>query len=202
MAVKRGVVVVTTGFLMGALFLGLPTFSSVLFESSTPAANERLERYFARWWEAPVAVKALLHADMVLGLIALCLKFAEWSDVAFYFDGMSILAFVVCVSLYVGVLVPGLRDLNPHSSMSGRSFFTSLYYRVDRGTTKTFTEDVPMNRQEHIAVLAASCVIALAALILVLILQAGEWYSIEQVRKLEEEVWRKEQEELKTSKQE
>ena len=49
----------------GTLLLGVPTLSNMLFQGRpTTAAYDQAERYFARWWNAPHAVKALLHGSV------------------------------------------------------------------------------------------------------------------------------------------
>lgn len=97
------------------------------------------------------------------------------------------MALVGCVAFYVAVLVPGLRDLNPQSQMSAKSFFEKVFRGAAQkvedvaGSNKFLSKISVDEKSEKLGVLAAACVLCIVLLGLVISLQAGEWYATEKV---------------------
>lgn len=46
--------------------------------------------YYQTWWDAPVGVKALLHAAAFAPIGALILKLNAWTESAIFFDGSAL----------------------------------------------------------------------------------------------------------------
>lgn len=89
-------------FLLGIVFVCQIPDIPLLYRATTPAALENAYTFYLMWFDAPRAVKAVLHAALGLPLLPLIAKLNGWSESAVFFDGSSLGEWV---GLVVGVLV-------------------------------------------------------------------------------------------------
>jgi hypothetical protein len=67
----------------------------LLYSHSPPAdALSKAYQYYQTWYDAPVGVKALLHAAAIAPVIALAMKLNAWTESALFFDGSSLGRFI------------------------------------------------------------------------------------------------------------
>ena len=62
----------------------------VLFVPLTDRATDDALAFYATFYRAPGAVKALLHAVMGMGILGLVGKLHRWDESAMFFDGTSL----------------------------------------------------------------------------------------------------------------
>ncbi|PPQ94630.1 hypothetical protein CVT25_009361 [Psilocybe cyanescens] len=111
-------------------------------------------QFYTTFFNAPPAIKALLHGMVGIGLIGFLAKLHKWTESAVFFDGSSLAAYVFAIVVYLTVTVNALRTI------------------VDPVKNEESREDQIMAMR----VLAAANVIIIASLGFILLLQAGqEW---------------------------
>jgi len=111
-------------------------------------------QFYTTFFNAPPAIKALLHGMVGVGLIGCFSKLQKWDQSAMFFDGSSLAVYVFGIVVYLTVTINCLRTIvNPIKDVDTR-------------------EDQVM----AMSVLSAGNVIIIIALVLILALQAGqEW---------------------------
>ena len=77
-------------FLLGIVFVCQIPDIPLLYRAPTPAALENAYTFYLMWFDAPRAVKAVLHAALGLPLLPLIAKLNGWSESAVFFDGSSL----------------------------------------------------------------------------------------------------------------
>jgi hypothetical protein len=77
-------------FLLGLVFVCQIPDIPLLYRPITPAALENAYTFYLMWYDAPRAVKAVLHVALGLPLLPLIAKLNGWSESAVFFDGSSL----------------------------------------------------------------------------------------------------------------
>ncbi|KAG8930446.1 hypothetical protein FRC03_008846 [Tulasnella sp. 419] len=154
MGFRHAVVLSTSSFFLGVLFITFNVDYRLLWVAPTPEAAQAASQYYLTFYNAPTAVKNLLHSLMGVGLIGLISKLHKWDDSAMFFDGASLVAFLAAVVLYLSVTIPGLRTI------------------VEPLETETESD-----RIETLRVIGAGNTMAIVCLIGVLAMQAGQEYA-------------------------
>jgi len=111
--------------------------------------------FYTTFFNAPPAIKMLLHSMMGVGLVGIFLKLHKWDESAIFFDGSALGAFICAIALYLSVTLPSLRTI------------------VDPVKDVDTRED----RIEAMRILAASNTIIVVLLGAILVLQGGQEYS-------------------------
>jgi len=109
-------------------------------------------QFYTTFFNAPPAIKALLHGMVGVGLIGFISKLHHWDESAMYFDGGRLAAYMFGVVVYLTVTINSLRTIvNPVENVDTRE-----------------------DQIEAMRVLSAGNVIMVACLALILVLQAGQ----------------------------
>jgi hypothetical protein len=80
----------SVSFLLGIVFVCQIPDIPLLYRSLTPDALDNAYTFYLMWFDAPRAVKAVLHAALGLPLLPLIAKLNGWSESAVFFDGSSL----------------------------------------------------------------------------------------------------------------
>ncbi|KAG6333542.1 hypothetical protein ID866_5553 [Astraeus odoratus] len=154
MGFRQGAVLASSSFFLGVLFICFFVDYRILHQPLTDEIVEDGFRFYATFFTAPPAIKALLHGLMGVGILGLIAKLHAWTDSAILFDGSSLAGFIFAVAVYLTVTIPGLR------------------------TIVTPTEvDTRADRIEAMRVLAAGNTIMMVVLGAILALQGGQEYA-------------------------
>jgi len=169
MGFRHAAVLSSVSFILGIIFICFNVDHRVLY--AAPLTDKIVDdgfEFYTTFYNAPLAVKALLHAVMGMGLLGLIAKLHAWDESAIFFDGSSLASFMFGVILYASVTVPALRLI----------------------VTPT-EEDSRGDRVESLRILAAGNTLIAICLVGVLVLQAGQEYAkraeAASLRKIEEE---------------
>ncbi|KAF7317921.1 hypothetical protein MKEN_00880200 [Mycena kentingensis (nom. inval.)] len=141
-------------FFLGVLFICFNIDYRVLW---VPLSDETVQdgfQFYTTFYNAPPAIKALLHGMIGVVLIGLLSKLHAWDDSAMFFDGSCIAVVVFGIAVYATVVIPMLRTI-----------VTPL-----ESETRT-------DRIDAMTILSAANIIIMACLGLVLLLQAGQEYA-------------------------
>ncbi|KAN0088558.1 Shr3 amino acid permease chaperone [Tylopilus felleus] len=68
-------------------------------------------QFYATFFNAPPAIKALLHGFIGVGLTGLVAKLLQWDESAIFFDGTSLAAYLFAISVYLAVTIQCLRTI-------------------------------------------------------------------------------------------
>jgi len=118
--------------------------------------------FYTTFYEAPLAIKALIHAVMGLGVISIVGKLHRWDESAVFFDGSSLALFIAGIIIYLSVTIPTLQTIvNPIIIPEQQQHDTA----------------VVSDQREAIGVLSAGNTLIIGCLIGVLGLQAGQEYA-------------------------
>ena len=176
-------------------------FPLLYFSSLADSSIDAAERFYLSLFNAPLAVTALLHGMMGLGIIGLVAKLHRWNEMAKYFDGGSLALFMGAVCMYLGVAVPNLRLISDPTNMrlllssSIQTQRQSQLEAFEKGESTFKPSDGPMTQDEKVAairIVSASNTICAVLLFGVLVLQISEWY-LERQEAVEAEKRRKQQ---------
>ncbi|KAJ7050577.1 Shr3 amino acid permease chaperone [Mycena amicta] len=154
MGFRQAAVLGPVCFFLGVLFICLNIDYRVLWGGLTEETVQDGFQFYTTFFNAPPAIKALLHGMIgvvVLGLIA---KLHAWDDSAMFFDGSSIATTIFALAVYITVVVPMLRTI-----------------------VTPQTGDSRQDQIEALTILSAANIIIMACLGLVLLLQAGQEYA-------------------------
>ncbi|EST06363.1 Shr3 amino acid permease chaperone [Kalmanozyma brasiliensis GHG001] len=186
MGFRSGFVISSTSFLFGIIFIAsIYDFPLLYFSDLTDGSIEAAERFYLSLFNAPLAVTALLHGMMGLGIIGLVAKLHRWNEIAKYFDGGSLALFMGAVCMYLGVAVPNLRliaDPTNEKLVWNSAIATQRQSQLEayeKGTSSFKPSDGPMTHDEKVSairIISASNTICIVLLSGVLILQVTEWY--------------------------
>ncbi|KAH9479620.1 hypothetical protein JR316_0008215 [Psilocybe cubensis] len=154
MGFKEAAILTPVSFFLGVLFICFNIDHRLLWGEITEEVVEDGLQFYATFFNAPPAIKALLHGMVGIGLIGFLAKLHKWTESAVFFDGSSLAAYVFAIVVYLTVNINSLRTIvDPVQNVESR-------------------EDQVMAMR----VLAAGNVIIIASLGLILLLQAGqEW---------------------------
>ncbi|KAJ9477686.1 Secretory component protein SHR3 [Pseudozyma hubeiensis] len=186
MGFRSGFVISSTSFLFGVIFIAsIYDFPLLYFSNLSDSAVEAAERFYLSIFNAPLAVTALLHGMMGLGVIGLIAKLHRWNEMAKYFDGGSLALFMGAICMYLGVAVPNLRliaDPTNERLVWNSAIATQRQSQLEayeKGESDFKPSDGPMTQDEKVAairIVSASNTICIILLVGVLVLQISEWY--------------------------
>ncbi|KAF7971289.1 hypothetical protein HWV62_21544 [Athelia sp. TMB] len=158
MGFRGALVLAATSFFMGARsgvqFICFNVDYRLLYTELTDEAVTDGFQFYATFFNAPPAIKALLHGMIGVGILALLAKIHTWDESAMFFDGSSLVAYIFALSVYATVSIPSLRTI-----------------------VEPLEVDTREDQIEAIRVLAASNTIIIVLLAGVLLLQGGEEYA-------------------------
>lgn len=186
MGFRSGFVISSTSFLFGVIFIAsIYDFPLLYFSDLSDSAVEAAERFYLSLFNAPLAVTALLHGMMGLGVIGLIAKLHRWNEMAKYFDGGSLVLFIGSICMYLGVSVPNLRLISDPTNerlVWNSAIGTQRQSQLEafnKGESDFKPSDGAMTPDEKVAairIISASNTICVVLLTGVLILQISEWY--------------------------
>jgi len=154
MTFKQAAVLAPVCFFLGVLFICMNVDHRTLWGPLTDDAVADATHFYTTFYNAPQAIKALLHGMIGVGLVGLLAKMFKWDDSALFFDGSSLAAYVFAIVVYLTVTVASLRTV----------------------VTPLAGVETAGDQVMALRVLAAGHAIIIACLGLVLLLQGGqEW---------------------------
>ncbi|KAF9523052.1 Shr3 amino acid permease chaperone [Crepidotus variabilis] len=153
MSFKQAAILAPVSFFLGVLFICFNVDHRVLWGIVDDEVIKDGFQFYTTFFNAPPAIKALLHGMFVVGLLGLVAKLHKWNESAVFFDGTSLAAYVFGVVVYLSVTINALRTI----------------------VTPT-EEDTQEDRVSALSVLSAGNVIMIGCFTFILLLQAGqEW---------------------------
>ncbi|KAL0953420.1 hypothetical protein HGRIS_004657 [Hohenbuehelia grisea] len=159
MSFRQAAVLAPISFFLGVLFICFNVDHRILFVQKTEEAIQDGFQFYTTFFNAPPAIKALLHALVGVGVIGLLSKLHKWDDSAMFFDGSSLAAYVFSIAVYLTVTIPTLRTI----------------------VTPVPNVDTFEDRVEALGVLSAGNVIIALCFGGILALQAGQEYALRNV---------------------
>ncbi|TFY80954.1 hypothetical protein EWM64_g3059 [Hericium alpestre] len=111
MGFRQAAVLSSVCFFLGVLFACFNVDHRVLFVTLSDETVEDGFQFYTTFFNAPPAIKALLHGMMGVTVLALIGKVHKWDESAMFFDGGSLVIFIFCISVYTAVVVPALRTV-------------------------------------------------------------------------------------------
>jgi len=167
MGFRQGAVLASCSFFLGVLFICFFIDYRILHKELTQDVIEDGFQFYATFFNAPPAIKALLHGFIGVGIIGLIAKLHKWDEAALFFDGSSLAAYIFAVAVYLSVSIPSLRTVVTPADV-----------------------DTLEDRIEAMRVLSAGNTIMMLILGSVLILQGGQEYArraeLRELAKIEE----------------
>jgi len=154
MGFRQAAVLSSACFILGILFINFTVDHKLLFSKFTEQDVEDGFFYYTTFYNAPPAIKALLHAIIGMGLVGLISKLHKWDESAMFFDGSSLAGYLFGIALYLSVTIPALRTIVTPVEVDTRE-----------------------DRIEAMRVLAAGNTIITLLLGAILALQAGQEYA-------------------------
>ncbi|KAJ7074919.1 Shr3 amino acid permease chaperone [Mycena belliarum] len=154
MGFRQAAVLGPVCFFLGVLFICFNVDHRVLWGGLSADTVEDGFQFYTTFFNAPPAIKAMLHGMVGVVLVGLLGKLHAWDDSAMFFDGSSLVAVMFGLAVYLTVVVPTLRTI------------------VTPLASETREEQI-----EAMTVLSAANVIIAGCLGLVLLLQAGQEYA-------------------------
>lgn len=148
-------IVCPASFLLGVLFTNWSYDFPLLWTSNplTPAIISAIENHYIMLYDSPPLIGRVLHAVILIALVAFVVKLYKPSESNALFDGASLVLFMVAVIVYGSNTVKGMQIIK-----SGE-----------------YGDEIP--QIQSLQVVAASNTIMALVLIGVLLLQAGQWYA-------------------------
>lgn len=99
----------STSFVLGLLFVCQIIDIPLLYHNKvTDASLESAYAFYTLWYDAPKAVKAVLHTSLGIPLLAIVCKLHMWSDSAVFFDGSSLVLQMATIIIYLTIHLPNL----------------------------------------------------------------------------------------------
>ncbi|KAF8196659.1 Shr3 amino acid permease chaperone [Mycena galopus ATCC 62051] len=154
MGFRQAAVLGPVCFFLGVLFICLNIDHRVLWMGLTEDTIEDGFQFYATFFNAPPAIKALLHALIGVVLLGLIAKLHDWDDSAMFFDGSSIAAVLFGFAVYMTVIIPMLKTI-----------------------VTPLEDETRSERVQALQLLSAGNIIVMCCLGLVLLLQAGQEYA-------------------------
>ncbi|KAF7309595.1 hypothetical protein MIND_00330500 [Mycena indigotica] len=154
MGFRQAAVLGPVCFFLGVLFICFSVDYRVLWGGLTEETIQDGFQFYTTFFNAPPAIKALLHGMIGVVVVGLIAKLHAWDDSAMFFDGSCIATMIFALAVYVTVVVPMLRTIVTPQAGDSRS-----------------------DQVEALTILSAANIIIVACLALVLLLQAGQEYA-------------------------
>ncbi|KAG1869579.1 Shr3 amino acid permease chaperone [Suillus subluteus] len=154
MGFRQGAVLASCSFFLGVLFICFFVDYRILHQELTEEIIEDGFQFYATFFNAPPAIKAVLHGFMGVGILGLVSKLHKYDESAIFFDGSSLVAYIFAVAVYLSVTVPSLR---------------TIVTPVD--------VDTRADRIEAMRILSAGNTIIMVVLGAILVLQGGQEYA-------------------------
>ncbi|KAJ9117827.1 hypothetical protein QFC20_000107 [Naganishia adeliensis] len=190
-------------FLLGIVFVCQIPDIPLLYRATTPAALENAYTFYLMWFDAPRAVKAVLHAALGLPLLPLIAKLNGWSESAVFFDGSSLVLHVAALIIYLTIHIPNIRTIrklitqNPGfilipktvpatvtedrlQALQNASSGAFNLFNKSSGAEGVFTVATATEKEEAVRVLAAGNALIGLCLLGILMMQAGQEYARQQ----------------------
>ncbi|KIK48132.1 hypothetical protein CY34DRAFT_72631 [Suillus luteus UH-Slu-Lm8-n1] len=169
MGFRQGAVLASCSFFLGVLFICFFVDYRVLHQQLTDEIIEDGFQFYATFFNAPPAIKAVLHGFMGVGILGLVAKLHKYDESAIFFDGSSLVAYIFAVAVYLAVSVPSLRTIVTPADVDTRA-----------------------DRIEALRILSAGNTIIMVVLGAVLVLQGGQEYArraeVRELAKIEAEL--------------
>ncbi|KAJ6591810.1 Shr3 amino acid permease chaperone [Mycena vulgaris] len=154
MGFRQAAVLGPVCFFLGVLFICFNIDHRVLWGGLSEDTIEDGFQFYTTFFNAPPAIKAMLHGMVGVVLLGLVGKLHTWDDSAMFFDGSSLAVVVFGLAVYLTVVVPMLRTI-----------------------ATPVAEETRKDQIDAMTVLSAANVIIAGCLGLVLLLQAGQEYA-------------------------
>ncbi|KAF8998600.1 Shr3 amino acid permease chaperone [Cyathus striatus] len=110
MGFRQAAVLAPVCFFLGVLFICFNVDHKILWTELTDDVVADGFQFYTTFFNAPPAIKALLHGMMGVGLIGLVSKLHNWDESAIFFDGSSLVTFVFAIAVYLTVIIPTLPE--------------------------------------------------------------------------------------------
>ncbi|EIM80514.1 uncharacterized protein STEHIDRAFT_37844, partial [Stereum hirsutum FP-91666 SS1] len=111
MGFRQAAVLSSACFFLGVLFICFNVDYRVLFLPVTDETVADAFQFYTMFYNAPPAIKALMHGVMGFGVLGLVFKLQKWDESALFFDGCSLAANIFSIGVYTGVTIPALRTI-------------------------------------------------------------------------------------------
>ncbi|TRM65229.1 Shr3 amino acid permease chaperone [Schizophyllum amplum] len=155
MAFKHAAVLAPVCFLLGVLFICFNMDYRILWgDINSKVTHDDGIFFYTTFYNAPPAIKALLHGMMGVCVLGHVAKLHKWDDSAMFFDGSSLAAFVFGIAIYTTTIIPMLRNVVAPADV---------------------VDDI--ERVQALQILSAANVIVVFCLAAVLLLQGGQEYA-------------------------
>ncbi|RDB20818.1 Secretory component protein SHR3 [Hypsizygus marmoreus] len=155
MGFKHAAVLAPVSFFLGVFFICFNVDHRILWAPLTEDVVADGFQFYTTFFNAPPAIKALLHGMVGVGLVGLLSKLHKWDESAMFFDGSCLGAYVLGIAVYITVTIPALQTI----------------------VTPLEGVDAYEDRVEAMRVLSAGNVIIMVCLGAILALQAGQEYA-------------------------
>ncbi|KAG2113190.1 Shr3 amino acid permease chaperone [Suillus discolor] len=171
MGFRQGAVLASCSFFLGVLFICFFVDYRILHQELTEETIEDGFQFYTTFFNAPPAIKAVLHGFMGVGILGLVAKLHKYDESAIFFDGSSLVGYIFAAAVYLAVSIPSLRTIVTPADVDTRA-----------------------DRIEALRILSAGNTIMMVVLGAILVLQGGQEYA----RRVEARELAKMEEELKT----
>ena len=116
MAFLQSIILGSTSFLLGLVFVCQIIDIPLLYHTHlTESSLESAYAFYTMWYDAPKAVKALLHTALGIPLFAIVCKLHMWSESAVFFDGSCLVLHMASIIIYLTIHVPNLPVFGEYS---------------------------------------------------------------------------------------
>ncbi|KII85800.1 hypothetical protein PLICRDRAFT_44206 [Plicaturopsis crispa FD-325 SS-3] len=111
MGFRQAAVLASVSFFLGVLFICFNVDHRILYSELTDEVVADGFHFYTTFYNAPPAIKALLHGVAGIGVIGLTTKVIQWDESAMFFDGSSLAGYIFGIAVYVAVTIPSLRTI-------------------------------------------------------------------------------------------
>ncbi|THH04010.1 hypothetical protein EW146_g10290 [Bondarzewia mesenterica] len=111
MGFRQAAVLSSVSFFLGVLFICFNVDYRLLHDTLTDEIVNDAFQFYTTFFNAPPAIKALMHAMMGVGILSIVGKLHKWDESAMFFDGGSLVAFIFSIAVYTTVTIPSLRTI-------------------------------------------------------------------------------------------
>ncbi|KAJ9092057.1 hypothetical protein QFC19_008831 [Naganishia cerealis] len=172
----------SVSFLLGLVFVcQIPDIPLLYRPILTSSALENAYTFYLMWYDAPRAVKAVLHAALALPLLPLIAKLNGWSESAVFFDGSSLVLHVAALIMYLTIHIPNIRTILTQDRLdalaNAPSSTFNLFNKASASAGEVMKVATADEREEAVRVLAAGNALIGLCLLGILMMQAGQEYA-------------------------